>query len=72
MPLPRKTRTSAAVKNRYAAKVYDRIALVVKKGMKDAIKMRADSQGISVNEYINRLIVEDFKKAKISDFVHIQ
>lgn len=31
-------KTSAAVKNRYAAKAYDRINLIVKKGQKEVIQ----------------------------------
>lgn len=55
----RKTHTSAAVKNKYNAKAYDRIALVVKKGDKDLIKSRADELGVSVNAYITSLIEKD-------------
>lgn len=49
-------KTSAAVKNRYAAKAYDRIALQVKKGEKDKIKARADSLGMSLNAFITEAI----------------
>lgn len=52
-------KTSAAVKNRYNAKAYDRIALVVKKGKKERIKEKADEMGISINAYINALIEAD-------------
>ena len=55
-------KTSAAVKNKWNANAYDRIAVVVPKGKKDAIKARAESQGESVNAYIWRLIQEDMKK----------
>lgn len=55
----RKTRTSAAVKNRYNAKAYDRITLFVPKGDKDRIKERASGHGESLNGYITRLIAED-------------
>ena len=48
-----KTKTSAAVKNRYAAKVYDRIALIVPKGRKRIIEAFAEKQGRSVNSFIN-------------------
>ncbi len=51
-------KTSAAVKNRYNAKVYDRIEVVVKKGKKDIIKAHAAAQGASVNDFINRAIDE--------------
>lgn len=55
-------KTSAAVKNKWNANAYDRIAVVVPKGQKEAIKARAESQGESVNAYIWRLIQEDMKK----------
>lgn len=55
----RKTHTSAAVKNRYAAKTYDRITLIVKKGQKEIIKQRADDKGMSLNEYVTSLIKAD-------------
>ena len=55
----RKTYTSAAVKNRYAAKNYDRINLFVKKGQRDAIKQRAEALGMSLNEYITGRVRSD-------------
>jgi len=58
----RKTRTSAAVKNRYNSKTYDRIEIVVKKGDKDIIKQKAASKGMSVSEYITGLIYSDLDK----------
>ena len=60
----RKTHTSAAVKNRYNAKAYDRITLVVKKGDKDIIKSRADELGLSVNEYVTRMIYADINRGE--------
>ena len=52
-------RTSATVKNRYNAKVYDRIQLVVPKGIKQAIEEHAKSKGESVNGLINALLRAD-------------
>ena len=49
-------RTSASVKNRYNAKVYDRIALVVPKGRKLTLEETARSNGESLNGYINRIL----------------
>ncbi len=49
-------KTSAAVKNRYAAKAYDRINLIVKKGEKDKLKAHAEKQGETLNGFINRAI----------------
>ena len=51
-----KTKTSAAVKNRYAAKAYDRIAVVVPKGRKATVEAFAKSQGETVNGLINNLL----------------
>lgn len=52
-------KTSAAVKNRYIAKAYDRINLVVKKGQKEQIKAHAEKyDGGSVNGFIQRAIAE--------------
>ena len=44
--------TSAEVRNRYMAKAYDRINLIVAKGYKDRIKQAADQAGQSMAEYI--------------------
>ena len=49
-------------KNKYNAKTYDRITLQVKKGEKDKIKAHADSQGESLNGFINRAIDETIKR----------
>jgi len=55
-------KTSAAAKNRYNDKAYDRINLVVKKGLKEFYQQRAEAQGLSLNAYINKLLEEDTKK----------
>ena len=52
-------KTSTASKNKYNDKVYDRIALVVKKGQREVIKAHAEALGLSLNAYINKLITED-------------
>lgn len=49
-------KTSAKSKNAWISKAYDRINLTVAKGKKDAIQAHADSQGESVNGFINRAI----------------
>lgn len=59
-----KSRTSAAVKNRYAAKVYDRVALIVPKGRKADIEAKAAAVGESVNGYIGELIRADLGMSK--------
>ena len=45
--------------NEYIKEKYDRINLTVPKGAKEQIKAKAAAQGMSVNEYINRLIDND-------------
>lgn len=50
-------------KNKYNAKAYDRIALQVYKGQRKQIKAFAESQGMSINGYINKLIADDMGAA---------
>lgn len=57
-------KTSAAVKNRYMNKAYDRINLTVPKGQKDVIKAHADGMGESVNGFIQRAISETMIRDK--------
>ena len=49
-------KTSAASKNKYNAKAYDRINLTVPKGYKDRISEIAKANGESVNGFIKRAI----------------
>ncbi|MCD8051274.1 MAG: hypothetical protein LUE89_06305 [Clostridiales bacterium] len=53
---------STKAQNKYIAKVYDRINLVVPKGRKDVIKEHAAQQGESVNTFINRAITETIER----------
>ncbi|MEZ3454985.1 MAG: antitoxin [Oscillospiraceae bacterium] len=55
-------KTSAAVKNRYAAKAYDRLQIIVKKGKKSELQAAAEKQGDSLNAYIKKAIREQYKK----------
>lgn len=54
-------KTSTASKRLYNEKAYDRISLVVKKGRREELKAYAESKGMSINGYINKLIDEDMK-----------
>lgn len=54
-------KTSAAVKNRYNTKAYDRFTLIFKKGDKEKVKAHAESKGMSLNGYINELIQIDME-----------
>ena len=57
-------RTSSKVKDRWNAKAYDEIKVRVSKGDKDMIKAHAESNGESVNGFINRAITEAIKRDK--------
>ena len=52
-------KTSAAAKNRYAAKAYDDLRIIVPKGKKEAITAHAKSKGESVNGLVNALLRAD-------------
>ena len=45
-------KTSTASKNKYNAKAYDEIKFRVKKGVKPLLKELAESQDMSLNEFI--------------------
>lgn len=53
--------------NKYIAKAYDRVNLTLPKGEKEVIKAYAESQGLSLNAYINKLIQEDMQKAEAGE-----
>lgn len=55
-----KAQTKAS--NKYNAKAYDRIAVQVKKGEREKIKEYAETKGMSLNGYINKLIKDDMKQ----------
>ena len=52
-------KTSSTVKNRYAAKAYDRIQIIVPKGQKPTIQAHAESKGLSTNGLVNELLKAD-------------
>ena len=52
--------------NRYMAKAYDRISLIVPKGQKDLIQAHAEAQGESTNGFINRAISETMERGSNS------
>lgn len=54
--------TSSAVKDRYNAKAYDEIKVRVSKGRKEKIQAHAESQGESVNGFINRAIDHEMER----------
>ena len=52
-------KTSSTVKNRYNAKAYDRLAIIIPKGQKQAVEAHAQSKGQSVNGLVNALLRAD-------------
>lgn len=56
------SRARIEANNRYNAKVYDRINVVVPKGRKDIIKAHAEKNGESVNGFVNRAINETMQR----------
>ena len=55
-------KASAASKNAWNARNYDRINLIVKKGQKQVIQAHAEQTGESVNGFINRAIEETMQR----------
>lgn len=52
-------KTSTASRNKYNAKAYDRLNLVVPKGQREQIQAYAKRHGMSLNGYITSLIKAD-------------
>lgn len=57
------TKASNKAVQKYSDKTYDQIKVLVKKGEREEIKNYAESQGMSLNGYINKLIKDDMKTA---------
>lgn len=57
-------KTSAASKNKWIAKAYDRINLTVPKGSKEIIQAHAKSRGESANGFIGRAVKETMERDK--------
>ena len=49
-------------RNDWISKTYDRINLTVPKGRKDEVKAHAETQGESLNAFINRAILETMER----------
>lgn len=60
-------KTSAASKNKYIAKAYDRINFVMPKGRKAEIKALASSKGMSASEWINQAIQEKIEREEAAE-----
>ncbi|MBQ0037285.1 MAG: Arc family DNA-binding protein [Clostridiales bacterium] len=50
--------------NKYMAANYDRVNVTMPKGKKDTIRAHAETQGESVNSFINRAIDETIQRDK--------
>lgn len=55
-------KASTKAQNKYIAKAYDRVNLTMPKGQKDKIKAHAESNGESLNGFINRAIAETMER----------
>ena len=53
-----KTKTSSAVKQKYNEKAYDRLAVTIPKGRKEAVEACAAAEGTTVNGLVNALLRE--------------
>ena len=56
------TKAQTKASNKYNAKTYDRITLLVKKGEKSKLKAYAEERGESLNGFINRAITETVER----------
>ena len=63
--------TKSNASNRYTSRNYDRMTLVVKKGMRDLLREHADKSGVSVNRLINRLLHDNVPGFEMIDGVPI-
>ena len=57
-----KAKASTIAKNKYNAKAYDSLRIIVKKGQKDVIQAHATARGESINGFVNRAINEQMKR----------
>lgn len=62
MPKKKTTDSRSAYINARANELYDQVRLQVPKGTKDRLKEVSSTVGISINDYINRLIKADLEK----------
>lgn len=61
------TKAQQKAVNKYMAANYDRINVTMPKGKKDIIKSHAETQGESVNGFINRAIDETIARDSTGD-----
>lgn len=61
------TKAQQKAVNKYMAANYDRVNVTMPKGKKDIIKSHAETQGESVNGFINRAIDETIARDSTGD-----
>ena len=59
-----KAKASTIAKNKYNAKAYDSLRIVVKKGRKAEIQAHAEQRGESINAFVGRAIDEAKERDK--------
>ena len=59
MPRPKKYETQTDYKRQFGEKAYDRLAITIPKGRKQAVEAHAKSKGESVNGLVNALLRAD-------------
>ena len=57
-----KGNSQTRAKNKYNAKAYDNLRIVVKKGRKEIIRAHAEAHGESLNGFVNRAIDETIER----------
>lgn len=62
-----KAKANTIAKNKYNAKNYDNLRIVVKKGRKADIQAHAESHGESINGFVNRAIDETMERDNSRD-----
>lgn len=62
MAIDPNARTRAS--NKYNAKAYDRLNIMVYKGQREIIKTHAEEHGESINGFVNRAIDETMQRDK--------
>lgn len=63
--------TKSNASNRYTGRNYDRISLIIKKGMRDLLREHAEKSGVSVNRLINRALAETVPGFEMVDGVPV-
>lgn len=60
-------KAQTVAKNKYNAKAYDDLRIIVKKGQKEVIKAHAEKHGESINAFVGRAIAETMERDSAAD-----